>query len=258
MSEPATFAPAPGAAPLPRMVLAQASMEARLLLRNGEQVLIALVIPLVVLIAGVSTSVVDLGPGRRVDVLLPGVIALAVLSTGFTSVAIATGYERRYGVLKRLGVSPLPRWGLLAGKALAILAVELAQLIVIIGAGLALGWRPTGWAGMVAPALIVVLLGSVTFTSLGLLLAGTLRAEATLAVANLGYLLFLVAGAVVIPLAEYPDAVAAVMRCLPSAALAEGLRAVLANGPFPWWAPGVLLGWGVVGCIATARTFRWE
>lgn len=252
------FAPAPGSAPLASMVRAQAGMEVRLLVRNGEQLLIALVIPLVVLIAGATTTVIDLGAGHRVDVLLPGVIALAVLSTGFTSVAIATGYERRYGVLKRLGVSPLPRWGLLAGKGLAVLTVELGQLVVIIVTGVLLGWRPDLGPATVLAALALILLGSLTFTALGLLLAGTLRAEATLAVANLGYLLFLVAGAVVVPLTEYPSGLAAVVRWLPSAAFAEGLRTVVDGGAFPWVALLVLFGWALVGCVATARTFRWE
>lgn len=251
-----TFAPRPGPAPIPTMVRAQATMEARLLLRNGEQLLLALAIPLLVLVAGTATSIIDLGPARRIDVLLPGVVALAVMSTSFTSVAIATAYERRYGVLKRLGVSPLPRWGLLAGKGLAIALVELGQLAVIAVAGLLLGWRPDG-TGLLASSVLVAA-GSLAFTALGLLLAGTLRAEATLAVANLVYLLLLVGGAVVVPLTAYPDAMAAVVRWLPSAVLAEGLRTVPADGPFPWAAFGVLVAWAAIGGTATARTFRWE
>ncbi len=124
------------------MVWSHARMETRLLARNGEQVLLALVIPLLLLIGGAeSGGVVNLGAGRRIDVLTPGVLALAVMSTSFTSLAIATGFERRYGVLKRLGASPLPRSGLLLGKVVSLLVVEVAQILLIGAAGVALGWR---------------------------------------------------------------------------------------------------------------------
>ena len=174
-----TFAPRPGAAPYPKMVAAQARMETRLLLRNGEQLLLAVVIPLIVLVGGLLASRrFDLGiEGRPVDLLVPGVLALAVMSTSFTSLAISTGFERRYGVLKRLGSSPLPRSGLLLGKVGALLVVELLQLIVLGGAGLLLGWRPDLTAAGVIGAVLVALLGTAAFAALGLLLAGTLRAD---------------------------------------------------------------------------------
>ncbi len=153
------FTPAPGSAPLPRMVAAQARMETRLLLRNGEQLLLAVVIPLVVLVGGIlAARGFDLSlSAAPVDLLTPGVLALAVMSTSFTSLAIATGFERRYGVLKRLGSSPLPRSGLLAGKVGALLVVETIQLVVLGAAGLALGWSPTVTAAGVVGALVVVL-----------------------------------------------------------------------------------------------------
>ena len=186
------FVPAPGSAPLLKMVRSHAAMEARLLVRNGEQLLLAVVIPLGVLV-GVAQAdgVVDLGSGRRLDVLTPGVMALAVLSTAFTSVAIATGFERRYGVLKRLGASPLPRSGLLAGKVLAVLAVEAGQLLLIGAVGAALGWRPTGGGSAAVATLLLVLAGTAALAALGLLIAGVLRAEATLAAANLVYVALL-------------------------------------------------------------------
>ncbi len=137
--------PAPGAAPLARQVRAQARMETRLLLRNGEQLLLAVVIPVLVLVGGViGLSHVDLDLAHRpVDELTPGVLALAIMSSAFTSVAIATGFERRYGVLKRLGASPLPRTGLLAGKVLALLVVEALQVVLVAVVGLVLGWSPS-------------------------------------------------------------------------------------------------------------------
>lgn len=229
------------------------------MLRNGEQLLIAVVIPVIVLV-GLVSAADSLGldyDDPVVDVVTPGVLALAVLSTSFTSLAIATGFERRYGVLKRLGTSPLPRSGLLAGKILALLAVEVLQVVVVAGVGLALGWSPSPGAVGVVGALLAVLLGTAAFASLGLLVAGTLRAEATLAVANLVYLLLLAGGAVVLPATAY-GGFGDVTEWLPSGALGEAMRAALLDGDAAWRHLGVLLGWGVAGSLLASRTFSWE
>jgi ABC-2 type transport system permease protein len=254
-----TFTPDPGAAPLPRMVLAQARMETRLLLRNGEQLLLAVVIPLIVLVGGITAAKhFDLTFSHSpVDTLTPGILALAVMSTSFTSLAISTGFERRYGVLKRLGSSPLPRSGLLAGKVGALLVVEVLQFVVIGGAAVLLGWSPsltlTGILGVLACAL----LGTAAFASLGLFVAGALRAEATLAAANLVYLLLLAGGAVVFPADSYGSAGTA-LAGLPSGALGSGMRASFLSGHFPLGALLVLAAWTVAGTLLTARTFSWE
>ncbi len=254
-----SYSPEPGRAALPAMVWAHARMETRLLVRNAEQLLLALVIPLLLLVGGAeSGSVVNLGAGRRIDVLTPGVLALAVMSTSFTSLAIATGFERRYGVLKRLGASPLPRAGLLLGKVGSLLLVEAAQVVVVAGVGLALGWRPHATAADVAAAVLLVLAGTAAFAALALLMAGTLRAEATLAGANLVYILLLVAGAVVVPLSSYPTGLRQVVTLLPSGALAEGLRESLDGTGFGWLRLLVLAVWGALSTVAAVRFFRWE
>jgi ABC-2 type transport system permease protein len=253
------FAPAPGAAPLPRMVAAQARMESRLILRNGEQLLLAVVVPLLVLVGGIEAARhIDLHLHHRaVDVLTPGVFALAIMSTSFTSLAIATGFERRYGVLKRLGSSPLPRSGLLAGKIGALLVVEALQVVVVAVAALAFGWRADWTVSGVAGAVLSVLLGTAAFASIGLFLAGVLRPEATLAAANLIYLLLMAGGAVVLPSHSYGGA-GHVLALLPSGALGNGLRASFLDGTLPWQHLGVLVVWAAVGTGLTARTFTWE
>ena len=254
-----TFTPLPGAAPLPGMVLTQARMESRLLLRNGEQLLIAVVIPVLVLV-GLVGAADSLGLDYEhpvVDVVTPGVLALAVLSTSFTSLAIATGFERRYGVLKRLGTSPLPRGGLLAGKILALLLVELLQVVVIGGVGLPLGWSPSPGASGVGGAVLAITLGTAAFASIGLLVAGTLRAEATLALANLVYLLLLAGGAVVLPATAY-GGFGDVAAWLPSGALGEAMREAFLDGTVAWRDLAVLLAYAVVGSTLAARSFRWE
>ena len=258
----ATFAPAPGGAPLSRMVRAQARMEARLMLRNGEQLLLAIVIPVIVLVGGVAAAgrlSLDLGGHRAVDVLTPGVLALAVMSTAFTSVAIATGFERRYGVIKLLGSSPLPRHGLLLGKVVALLNVVALQLVVLVVAGLALGWRPTLDAPLtsVVALVLAVGLGTAAFAALGLFVAGVLRAEATLALANLVYLLLMAGGGVVLPTSTYGSA-GTVVQWLPSGALGEAVRAALIDAAVDGRSLVVLVAWAVIGTVLTARTFRWE
>ena len=251
-----TFTPKPGAAPLPRQVLAQARMESKLMLRNGEQLLLAVVIPVIVLIGGVTGSE-HLGLTLEhdpIDVFAPGVLALAIMSTAFTSLAIATGFERRYGVIKRLGSSPLPRSGLLAGKVGGLLLVEVLQIIVISAVAFALGWEPDPDA---VGVLLAVLVGTAAFASLGLFLAGALRAEATLAAANLVYLLLLAGGAVVLPISAY-GAFGDVVRWLPSGALGSAMRTALIDSGVAWRDLGVLLAWAVLGTVLTARTFKWE
>lgn len=253
------FAPNPGAASFPRMVRSQTGIELRLLLRNGEQLLLALVIPLLLLIAGIhSDQVVSLGKGRTIDIITPGVLALAVLSTSFTSLAIATGFERRYGVIKRLGASPLPRAGLMMGKIGAVLLVEFMQLTVLSSVALALGWEPHGGLASFGWLALLALLGTAAFGALGLLIAGTLRAEATLAVANLVYVLLLVGGGVLVPLSRYPDSARTALEWLPSGALGQGLRDVF-DGSAPGISPiVVLLIWAVAAGVIAAKTFEWE
>jgi ABC-2 type transport system permease protein len=252
-----SFTPAPGAASLPRMVRAQAGLELRMILRNGEQVLLAIVIPVLVLTVFASIEVMDFHTrASRVDYLVPGVFALAVMSTAFTGLAIGTGFERRYGALKRLGATPLPRWALLVSKALAVLGVEVLQIVLLSAVAFALGWDPKG----AVPAVVVlVVAGTAAFSALGLLMAGTLRAEATLAAANLVYLLLLVSGGIAVPFDRFPDSARPFLEYLPAGALSEGLRAVLSDGSgLPWSHVGVLVIWAAAAGGLAARTFRWE
>lgn len=252
-----TFSPRPGAAPVPRMIAVQALLEARMILRNGEQLLLTMVIPLLVLTVFANIDVMDLGSrAERVNYVTPGVLALAVISTAFTGLAIGTGFERRYGALKRLGATPLPRAGLLVAKGFAVLAVELLQVALISAVALASGWQPRG---STLSAALLLLAGTAAFSALGLLLAGALRAEATLAAANLLFLLFLVTGGIAMPLDRFPDGVDAALRALPAGALAEGLRDVIHEGTAtPWLAVAVLVAWAVLAGLAATRTFRWE
>ncbi|MFF8834484.1 ABC transporter permease [Streptomyces sp. NPDC015130] len=251
-----TYSPKPGAAPVGRMIAAQTALETRMLLRNGEQLLLTVIIPSLLLVLFSTVDIVDTGAGEAVDFLAPGVLALAVLSTAFTGQAIATGFERRYGVLKRLGASPLPRWALMTAKTLAVLVTEVLQVALLTAIALALGWSPQGNPFSV---LLLLVLGTAAFSGLGLLMAGTLRAEATLAAANLVFLLLLVGGGVVVPLDKFPEPARSLLELLPISALSDGLRDVLQNGAaMPWGNALILAVWAVLGLGAAAKFFRWE
>jgi ABC-2 type transport system permease protein len=258
--EGVSFRPAPGAAPMRQMIAAQAALETKTLLRNGEQLTLTLVIPLLLLAAFSTENLVNLGvPISRIDFLTPGVIALAVMSTAFTSQAIGTGFERRYGVLKRLGATPLSRAGLIAAKTATVIVVELLQAVIIIAVAFALGWTPdaTGWAVLAVP--LLVLLGTAAFSGLALAMAGTLRAEATLAAANLVYVLLLGVGGVVFPLAKFPAGARPLLELLPTGALSTGLRDALGYGTgMPVKSLATLAVWAVVTITVAARSFRWE
>lgn len=255
MTTALSFTPAGAASPRRRQLAAQTRTEIGLLGRNGEQLLLTVVIPTVILVLFTTAPVADL-PKPRVDFLVPGVLALAVMSTAFTGQAIATGFERRYGVLRRLGTTPMPRWVLLLAKTGAVAVVEAAQVALLVVVGLLLGWSPHGSPLEVAALL---LLGTAAFSGLGLLLAGVLRAEATLAAANLVYLLLLVLGGVVFPLSDFSTGMRDVLEQLPITALTEGLRAVLRHhdhAALHDWL--TLTGWAAGSIAVASRTFRWE
>jgi ABC-2 type transport system permease protein len=244
-----------GAAPRARRILAQARFDTRSMLRNGEQLMLTVILPLLVLVGLSKSSVVDLGSGPRIALAAPGVLALALISTSFTGQAIATGFDRRAGLLRLLGTTPLGRSGLIAGRVGAVLAVQVIQVLLLGTTAVLLGWRPDP-AGIL-PALVTGGLGSAAFVSLGLLLAGCLRAEAVLAAANLIWVLLLAGGGVVLA-ADRLGPIGPVVRWLPSGALGDGLRSSLGTGTWPWLDLLVLLIWAVLATAATVRWFRWD
>lgn len=243
-----------------RAAAAIAAEELRLTARRGENVLVTIVIPAAVLLFFATVGIVPGIAGRPVDFLLPGSLALAVIASGLVNLGIATAYERSYGVLKRLGGSPLPRWGLVAAKLAAVLALELLQVAILFAVAIAvLDWRaPAGTSLAVGAA--ALLLGTLAFAGLGLLLAGTLRAEATLALANGLFLGFLMIGGIVLPVDHLPAPLDAISAVLPAAALSDAFRVALgsAGGADPTVSLLILAAWGAASAGLAIRTFRWE
>ena len=239
-----------------RAVAAQTRLETALTLRRGESLLVTLGIPAGVLLFFGTLDVIDTGFDEPIDFVAPGVLALAVMSTAMVSLGIATGFERRYGVLKRLGPTPLGRDGLLTAKILTVLGVEVMQAAILAATAFALGWSPDA-AGL-AVAVAVLLVGTVAFAGLGLLMAGSLRAEITLAAANGLYILLLLVGGMAFPLDRLPGAVEAVARVLPAAPLAECVRGAATGAGVPGGDFAILAAWAVLTPLAAARAFRWE
>lgn len=249
----------PAPAPVAQQVRAQTAMELRLLLRNGESLLVSFGIPLGVLVFASVVVPVQLGEGEPLDTLVPAVLALSVMSTAFTAQAIQTGFQRKYAVLKRLGATPLSRTSFLVSKALAVSAIVIVQSVLVVLLGLLLGWS---WPADASIGLLAggLLLGTAVFTSLGLLLAGALKAELTLALANAIYLVLAAIGG--LALQSSGGVATQVAVATPSGALAlllgEALPVPMDDVGLAPFAATVLLGWLVVGVLGAVRTFRWE
>lgn len=242
-------------------IAAMTAMELRLVVRRPENLFATIVIPTLVLVLFSSVAILPAGDGRPVDFLLPGSIALAIIATSLVSLGITTGYDRSYGVLKRLGGSPLSRPELIVARVLTVLVVEAVQVGLLVGTAVVLlGWAP-GAGASVGLLVVAVVVGTVAFAGLGLLLAGILRAETMLAVANLLFLAFLALGGIVVPVDRLPGPVAAIAHALPGAALSDVLRIALgsAGSGGDALSPLILLAaWGVAAVGLAAATFSWE
>lgn len=249
-----TFRPAPGSGRPARMLAAHTKVEALLILRHAEQALLTLVIPLALLI-GLSTLHIGTVPEPRVNSVMPRILALAVMSTAFTGQAIALGFDRRYGVLKRLSATALPRWTLISGRVLATLIVVALQAVVLGIVATLLGWSPT-LIGLL-PAIGLLVLGTLAFGAAGVLVGGAFRAEIVLALANTIWFVLLFAGGLALPPQDLPGLLGTVAGYLPPGALAQSLDAVLVHGAMPGVQPVlVLLGWGVAAGLLASRTTR--
>ncbi|MCC3279316.1 ABC transporter permease [Arthrobacter sp. zg-Y40] len=243
-------------ASLPARILNQGRYEAVMMLRNGEQLILAVVLPLMAMVALVVTPLLDGYGTSRINMATPGIFALCAMSTAFTGQGIATGFDRRYGVLRYLSTTPLGRAGLIAGKVIAVLAVLSIQVVLVSVVALLLGWRPE-LAGLV-PAALQLALGAVAFTALGLLVAGTVRPEATLAITNLLWILLAAAGGIIIPVGNLPDLLQPFIEVLPSAALGDALRSALIDSQFNISATLILLAWTILGGLGAVRWFKWS
>jgi len=247
-----------GAAPAWQRFVAQTGFEARAILRNGEQLMVTIIVPVLVLVGLTQVDVLDIDTNglSAIDFFTPGVLALAVMTSSFTSQAIASAFDRRNGVLRLLSTTPLGRGGLLAGKVAGVVVVGTVQVLVIGLTAVALGWRPDALGVLLA--VVAMLLGTAAFTSLALLVAGTLRAEAVLAVANIALLLLALGGGVIVPADRLPGPMEHLALLLPSGALGEAMRQAFQHGTLPAWSIVVLVGWTAALGWGAARLFRWH
>ncbi|WP_294641720.1 ABC transporter permease [uncultured Rothia sp.] len=241
-------------------VIEQGRYETMAMLRNGEQLMLNIIFPVMALIALRFTGLIDEYANSvgvsRMDAAVPGVLALCVISTALSGQGIATGFDRRYGVLRFLATTPLGRNGLIMGKCIAVLVVVAIQFTLVAALGYGLGWRPDAIA--VSRSIITMLMGAGAFTALGLLIAGTVRAEATLAIVNIAWVILAGAGGVVFPLKSFPDWYAGIVAWSPSAALGDALRGNFIQHQWladPHW---VIIVWTVVIGFVASRKFKWS
>lgn len=240
---------------LKRIVL-QGRYETLAMIRNGEQLVIAVVLPLMALFGLVFTDLLGNVAARPIDAAVPGVLALCVVSTAFTGQGIATGFDRRYGVMRFLSTTPLGRAGLIYGKVMAVLAVLAMQVIVIGGTGLLMGWQPS--PGGIPWAILLLVLGAAAFTALGLWIAGTVRPEATLAITNLAWVLLAGVGGLLFPSTSAPAILQPIIGLIPSAALGDSLRTALISGTASGSGILILLAWTLIAGFAATRWFKWN
>ncbi|MFD0360985.1 ABC transporter permease [Nocardia sp. GCM10030253] len=251
---PGTFTPDPRPNSWVSMMRAQTRLELILLLRNGEQLLLTMFIPITLLVGLSLLPFGDLGDDR-VNKLVPAVMMVAVMSTAFTGQAIAVGFDRRYGALKRLGATALPRWGIVGGKCAAVLIVVVLQAVLLGAIGFALGWRPD--LGGLALGALVIALGTATFAAMGLLLGGTLKAEIVLALANILWFVMLGIASIVFASDDLPTAVNVLARLVPSGALAVTLEDAMRSS-VDWFGIAVLAAWGAISALLATRFFRFD
>ncbi|MFT4199118.1 ABC transporter permease [Gordonia sp. (in: high G+C Gram-positive bacteria)] len=256
--EPGAFEPDPRPARIPHMIAAQSALELRLLLRNGEQLLLTMFIPITLLI-GLCVVPLDTDagdhPAARAHTFLPVILAVAIMSTAFTGQAIAVGFDRRYGALKRLGATAIPRWGIIAGKSIAVVIVVLLQMVLLCAIAAGFGWRPS--VSGLGFAILAVVVGTVTFAALGLALGGTGKAEVVLAVANLVWFVLAGIGSLVVLGSRVPAAARTFARGTPSGALTDALAQADA-GRLAVGTLAVLLVWAVLGTAAAVKWFRFD
>ncbi|GAA2247023.1 ABC transporter permease [Rarobacter faecitabidus] len=241
-----------------RRAAAQSAFEARMILRNGEQLMVTIIFPVVILVLLAKTSIIEIDTqgAATIDVIAPGVLAVAIMTTSFTSQAIATAFDRRNGVLRLMATTPLGKSGLLAGKFCGVIAVEIVQVAIIVPVAVALGWRPE--LGGIPAALGIVALGTISFTALAMLTAGVLRAEAVLAVANLVLAGLVVGGGVLAPAENLPGPLKHIALLLPSGALGDGLRGAFQHGAVPAFSVVILLAWSAAIGWGVNRLFKWQ
>ena len=238
---------------------AQTRAEVRMTVRRGETLLLTVGIPVLLLVFFSLARVTATPTPHRINFIAPGILVLCVLSTSLVALSIATGFERSFGVLRRLHVTPLGRRRLIGAKIAGVLVTEALQVVILSGVALVLKWHPHGGATGTLQVAGALILGSAGCAGIGLALAGSLRAEVNLAASNGLYLVLLLVSGIVVPVTSLPGFVQKVVVALPPGAMADGLHRVLGVGLAPSGADWLSLGvWAVLAPLLAARTFRFD
>jgi ABC-2 type transport system permease protein len=238
---------------------AQTRAEIEMTLRRGETLLLTIGIPVLLLVFFSISNVTTSPTPHRVDFIAPGILALCIMSTSLVALSISTGFERSYGVLRRLHVTPLGSRRLIGSKIAAVLVTEVIQVIVLSVVALLLNWNPRGGLSGALQVTGLMILASGGFAGIGLLLAGRLKAEVNLAASNGLYLILLLVSGIVVPISSMPQALQSIVVATPSGALAEGLHRVLGLGLAPTIGDWISVGlWALLAPLLAMRTFRFD
>ncbi len=222
--------------------------------RDGEQLLLTLGLPILLLIFFSKVDIVPTGDGEPVDFLAPGIISLALLSVAFVRLAIGLGFDRGFGAIKRLAITPLRVNEFLAAKLATSVVLFGVQLVLLVAIALAIGWRPQ--ISITIP--LVVMLGLVAFSGLAFIVASIVEGLTSLALANALYIILLLLSGLVFELERMPGWLQAVVKLLPSTALAELLRSGFSGTSGAGWAWACLITWALGTPVLASRLFRWE
>ena len=237
-----------------RRVRALVSADLAAAVRDGEQLLLTIGIPVLLLVFFSTIDVLPTGTDDPVSFLAPGVFALALMSMAFVRLAIGLGFDRGFGAIRRFAITPLRIGEFLAAKVAETAVLVAAQLLILVAVALALGWDPTIDGAVVG----AVALGLVAFVGLAFVLAGVTEGLRALAAANALYIVLLLVSGIVFELDRLPGWLEAIVRWLPSTALAELFRSTLSGSSGPGWAWLTLVVWAVATPVVAIRTFRYH
>jgi ABC-2 type transport system permease protein len=244
-----------------KALVCQAQAELVLTLRDKAAVLFTLLFPVItVAFFGYLNGGSQVGEVSYASFLIAGGIGMAVSSAAFQNLSAALARQRDVGVLKRLGGTPLRVWTFVGAKVLVAATVILIQASIMLALNVVLFNAELG--GSPFWTLVVLILGVVTFSTMGIALAGLCRNADIASAAGLAVALpmqFLCG--TLFPLEEMPTALRSLAQMLPLTYFVAALRGAMLSGGGPVEYAGdwlVLLGCLAVACLIAVKTFRWE
>jgi len=208
----------------------------------------------------VSVHSVDASGLKYIDFLVPGILAMTIMNSGMLGLASAFVSYRERGILRRIKATPFPLSSFIAARIVSQLLIAVVQAVILVSVGIvAVGLNING---NLIYALVIVIIGSLAFLSLGFVVASFARnQEAADSLANAVTFPMLFLGGVFFPTDAAPGVLQPIIRLLPLRYLADALRNVMVENAglgAQWLNIGVLTLTAAVGFVLTVKLFRWE